>query len=246
MKKSYSFNINGFITEAVYEADCVENIFLPLLHKWSALYRQKQRRILVFLSAPPGTGKTTVCRFLEHLSHLQADTEPLQAIGLDGFHHTAAYIACHTVTVNGAEVPMQSVKGSPETFDLIKLTEKLTALKSGDVLWPVYDRNLHDVVEDAVSVTTNIVLLEGNWLLSAEPRWQELIDLCDDSVFIAAKKEDLRERLVCRKMAGGLSREEAERFFVNSDGKNVDRLMGCRHPAGTELVMDTDGNYRKP
>ena len=141
---------------------------------------------------------------------------------------------------------MQSVKGSPETFDLIKLTEKLTALKTGDVLWPVYDRNLHDVVEDAVSVTANIVLLEGNWLLSAEPRWRELIDFCDDSVFIAAKKEDLRERLVRRKMAGGLCREEAERFFVNSDGKNVDRLMSCRHPAGIELVMDTDGNYRKP
>ena len=135
---------------------------------------------------------------------------------------------------------------SPETFDLTKLTEKLAALKTGDVLWPIYDRNLHDVVEDAVTVTANIVLLEGNWLLSAEPRWQELIALCDDSVFIAAQKEDLRERLVRRKMTGGLCREEAERFFVNSDGKNVDRLMNCRHPAGIELIMDAEGNYRKP
>ena len=59
------------------------------------------RRILVFLSAPPGTGKTTLVQFLEYLSEQEVDAEPIQAIGLDGFHYHQQYILTHEACVEG-------------------------------------------------------------------------------------------------------------------------------------------------
>ena len=63
---------------------------------------------------------------------------------------------------------MKEVKGCPETFDIEKLKNKIAQLKKEDTKWPVYDRTIHDVIEDAVTVERQIVLVEGNWLLLNE------------------------------------------------------------------------------
>lgn len=42
--------------------------------------------------------------------------------------------------------------------------QKLEKIKIEDILWPIYDRNLHDVVEDQIKVTKDIILIEGNWV----------------------------------------------------------------------------------
>lgn len=202
----------------------MEQIFLPLLRKWDHLYQLLGRRVIIFLSAPPGVGKTTAARFLEYLSKEEAEMENLQAIGLDGFHYHQDYILTHDAVVNGEKVPMKNVKGCPETFDIEKLIVKIRELKKGSVKWPVYDRNIHDVVEDAVAVTARIVLIEGNWLLSNEGCWRPLIELCDDSIFITTSEKFLEERLINRKMKGGPSLEAAREFYEYSDRKNFYRM----------------------
>ncbi len=243
MKKEYLLNVNGFETRVVYEEETVEQIFIPLLKRWTELKRKKGGKVLIFLSAPPGTGKSTVAQFLEDLSRKQEDVEEIQAIGLDGFHYHQEYILSHTTVVNGKNVPMKEVKGCPETFDIHKLISKLEILKKGDAKWPIYDRNLHDVVEDAVTVTKDIVLLEGNWLLSTEGPWKEVIKWCDDSIFIHAEPEILEERLITRKMKGGVSYEDALKFYKNSDKINVIRLLEHHHQAAVTLRMQQDGRY---
>ena len=57
--------INGIAVSARYSDRAVKEIFLPLLNRLAALRRQKGRRILVMLAAPPGCGKTTLLSFLE-------------------------------------------------------------------------------------------------------------------------------------------------------------------------------------
>ena len=52
---------------------------------------------------------------------------------------------------------MKQVKGCPETYDTEKLRQKLEKIKIEDILWPIYDRNLHDVVEDQIKVTKDII-----------------------------------------------------------------------------------------
>ena len=51
-----------------------------------------EKRLNLIELAPPGTGKTTLVQFLEYLSEQEADAEPIQAIGLDGFHYHQQYI----------------------------------------------------------------------------------------------------------------------------------------------------------
>lgn len=243
MKRDYTFEVNGFEITASYHDEAVEQIFLPMLKKWSNMQKETGKRVIVFVSAPPGSGKTTVCQFLEYLAKKEEICE-VQAVGLDGFHYHQDYILEHTVRVNGTEVPMKAVKGCPETYDVDWFVKKLAMLREGDTRWPVYSRTLHDVVEEAVEVTSPIVLIEGNWLLSSEEPWPQLEKYCDDSVFIYAGEEILRERLIQRKMKGGLNREEAEEFYEKSDGQNVKRLLRLHRPGRMNLQIQLDGNYR--
>ena len=142
-------------------------------------------------------------------------------------------------------VPMKEVKGCPETFDIEKLKRKLAELKDGTTKWPIYDRKIHDVVEDAEEVKKQIVLIEGNWLLLKEKPWDELIQECDDSIFILADETLLHDRLVHRKIKGGLGKKEAETFYEKSDSKNVRRLMQAHWNAGENWQMKQDGSYER-
>ena len=77
----YPVTINGVKVLAQYTQRSVDEIFLPLLNALSSLQREKGRRILVMLAAPPGSGKSTLLSFFERLSR-----DTIQVIGMDGFH----------------------------------------------------------------------------------------------------------------------------------------------------------------
>ncbi len=236
--------INGLPVRAEYTRRSVEEIFLPLLRKWTKLYREKNRRIVVFLAAPPATGKSTLASFLQELSHITPDAEPVEAVGMDGFHRFQADLKSHTVLRNGEALPMTAIKGAPVTFDLPGLTRRLQRLRTEELCpWPVYDRKLHDPQEGLLTVRGGVVLVEGNYLLLDEPGWRELRGLCDDSVAIRADAGQLRERLVCRKMCSGLSRREAETFVDRSDLQNVQLCCERTMPANLQLRLTETGEY---
>ena len=68
MKQTYTYEVNGFQIHVEYEEKDIETIFIPLLQKWKKMQKKAGRRILVFLSAPPGTGKTTLVQFVSSLN----------------------------------------------------------------------------------------------------------------------------------------------------------------------------------
>ena len=88
------------------------------------------------------------------------------------------------------------------------------------------------------------MLLEGNWLLLGSGGWQELREYADYTVFIEARQEDLKERLISRKVQGGKSRQEAENFYQQSDRVNVERVLNDSWPADETWQMLPDGDYR--
>lgn len=53
----------------------------------------------------------------------------------------------------------------------------------------------------------------------------------------------MQERLVQRKVMGGLTREEAEAFYRKSDRRNIRRLMNSHCQADEVLIMEEDGSY---
>ncbi|SFT64043.1 hypothetical protein SAMN02910356_01437 [Selenomonas sp. GACV-9] len=242
--RTLRLTINGLGHKVRYNQETIDNLFLPFLRRMTKLQREKGTRIVVYLVAPPGTGKSTLALLLEKLSLTDSALEPVQALGLDGFHYHADYIRTHTVERDGKQVPMSLVKGCPETFDVEHLLAKLAGLRDSDCRWPIYDRTTHDVVEEVIKVRRSIVLLEGNWLLLGDDRWLTVRNFADYSLFVGAEPQDLKERLIERKILGGKSREEAEIFYRNSDRINVERVLKKSWPADETWQMLSDGDYQ--
>ena len=244
--KDFIFNVNGFDIKASYFERSIDEIFIPVLREWTEMNKEKDERFIIFLVAPPAVGKTTLSLFLEYLSKSVEGIDEVQAIGLDGFHFHSDYIRSHSVNIKGNEIPMSEVKGCLETFDLEKLKTKLKELEMKNIMWPIYDRNIHDVVENSIFVNKKIVLIEGNWLLTDEEKWRDLKDFCNYSIFIYADEDLLKQRLIERKMKGGLTYEEALRFYQKSDSVNVRRVLNNHLKADLELVMKENGDFTNP
>ncbi|MDR9891458.1 nucleoside/nucleotide kinase family protein [Pseudenterobacter timonensis] len=228
--------VNGLHVEAHYQDDEIENVHKPLLRQLAKIHSaHPERRTIVFLSAPPGTGKSTLTTFWEYLSRQEPGLPELQTLPMDGFHHYNAWLDAHH---------LRAYKGAPETFDVEKLARALRQVREGEAAWPQYDRQKHDPVEEAIQVTAPVVIVEGNWLLRDDERWRSLAEFCDYSLFIRAPHDALRERLVARKLAGGLSQADAEAFYARTDGPNVRRVLENSLPADLTLEMLPSGEYR--
>ncbi|MFO8069385.1 MAG: nucleoside/nucleotide kinase family protein [Alkalibacterium sp.] len=231
-------NVNGFIIEANYTEQEIHSVFLPLLNELTERRRRKGERLIVFLAAPPGTGKTTLSLYLEKLYSEHFSSFSFQSISIDGFHHRRDYLLSHYMTEDDDRILLNDIKGSPETFDVDGLKMALQTLENEPVLWPLYDRNTHDVSESKVKVDADIILIEGNWLLLNEAAWQELADYSDYSIFIHTDETLLKARLIERKMRGGVSWEEAGRFYEQSDSKNVKRVLENHHDPDLTLYLN--------
>lgn len=231
-----SLHINGLTTTASYDEAEIETVHKPLLRRLGGL-TSAHHRTIVFLSAPPGTGKSTLTTFWEYLCAQDPALPELQTLPMDGFHHYNDWLEAHQ---------LRGVKGAPATYDVDKLAQALARIRRGEGNWPQYDRQRHDPVEDAIAVTAPLVIVEGNWLLLDDPRWQAVRQYCDFSIFIRAPQSALTARLVARKMAGGLSRAQAEDFFQRTDGPNVVTVLTHSLAADVTLIMDESGKLSLP
>ena len=239
--------INGIAVDAHYSEQAVNGIFIPLLKRLTKLQKEKGRRILVMLAAPPGAGKTTLLTFLEKLSREHEEIGPIQIIGMDGFHRRQEYLLSHSVVRGGKQVPMVEIKGAPATFDLERLTASVKKAAAGEVCgWPAYDRLLHNPVEDAVQVDGRIVLMEGNYLLLDEDGWRDLSAYADYTISLRADETFLRERLIERKKKTGADEETAVRFVDFSDMPNARLCLENTKPADLQLTIDAGGDYHMP
>lgn len=237
----YQFHINGFQVEASYSLAFVQQSVRPLIKEWTKLYQTHGRRIIVFLAAPPAAGKSTLAALFEYVSIHDSSFERIQALGMDGFHHRQSYICSHSVTIDGKEVPMLSVKGSPETFDFHKFYEKIKCLSTTNCAWPFYNRKLHDVEEDKIDVDANIILIEGNYLLLDEEPWMKLSTLCDASIFIDTTDTAVKQRLIHRKMLGGTLPHAAIAFYEQSERRNIQRILQHRLQSTHTFFYDDEG-----
>ena len=242
----YIFNNNGIEIKATYSDEEINGIFIPLLEHLSKMQDQKNNRLLIMLAAPPGAGKSTLSSFLEHLSKDIISNKKVQAIGMDGFHRRQEYLTSHTAIVDGREILMVDIKGAPITFDLDAFKEKINEMMSKKRCgWPVYNRLLHNPVEDAVFVDGDIIILEGNYLLLDMDGWRDLPDLADYTISINADPGMLKERLIERKISTGSPIEKAIKFVEFSDMANVTLCLEKTKPADLELYLSKTGYIKQ-
>lgn len=243
MIKEYKFNINGLPIEATYHSKDINEIFVPLLQKLTNIQNKLNRRIVVFIAAAPGTGKSTLSTFLEKLSKNNSSITPIQSVGLDGFHYDNNFLISHHIDNDQSKPYLISIKGSKETFDIDKLKEKLRAIQEDECYWPTYSRTNHDVIDNAIKIEKDIVILEGNYLLLNIDDWSSLRQYADYTLFVYSGKSVLKDRLIQRKIEGGSNQEEANIHFDNVDSKNIDIVLDYSSKADLNLYLNSDLSY---
>lgn len=221
MKTMNKFIVNGNEVNAYYSSNDINDVLIPLLKRWIHIYETKKKRVIVYLAACPGSGKSTLALFLEELFKSLNASCTFQTIGMDGFHFYNDYLKKHDLL---------NEKGSRNTFDV--------KTKEEDCFWPIYSRMVHNPIENQVYIQSDIVLIEGNYLLSKDEPWNELLPLCDDSVFLNVDPSILKERLIKRKSLS-IGLDKAIHFYEQSDSKNIQYVLNSKQCPNIEIELST-------
>lgn len=184
-------------------------------------------RRLVAVAGPPGSGKSTLADALA--DQLNAKGRHAVVVPMDGFH-----LDNKTLMDRG----LFDRKGAPETFDVDGFVDLVIRLKQrSDLRIPQFDRQRDCVVPDAAVVTSSseIIMVEGNYLLLDESNWRDLAAQWDLSIFINTPLPILRSRLVQRWLDFGLDQDAAIRRAECNDLPNARRVLQNRLAA--DLVL---------
>ena len=174
----------------------------------------------VGIAGAPGSGKTTLVTDLVlelQAAHGLATT----GIPMDGYHYSRAELDTFENPEKG-----HRFRGAPFTFNGDRFVQDLQAAKAkGSFSFPGFDHKQKDPVPDMHHITTSsqVVLVEGNYLLLDETPWSSLADgLFDEMWYLQCELNELKRRLAQRHMASwGWTLEQALSRIEDSDGKNM-------------------------
>ncbi|MGX5189077.1 nucleoside/nucleotide kinase family protein [Streptomyces avermitilis] len=180
-----------------------------------ALHLARAGRALLGIVGEPGAGKST---FAEQLwARLEKERPGLAVtVSMDGFH-----LAQKVIEARGQAAD----KGTIGTFDadgfvaLLRRTRAETGDTENTVWWPEFDRDLEDAVAGAIGVAPHhrLVIVDGNFLLSAQEPWRQVKGLLDETWFLDALPEPRRERLTRRYISYGFTPQAARAKTLGVD-----------------------------
>lgn len=186
-----------------------------------------QSRVLVALCGAPASGKSTLAE--EVARRLNGQKRTTVVVPMDGFHLDNAILDARG---------LRPRKGAPETFDSVGFCHLITRLKdNAEVIAPVFDRARDLSVASAIAVPaqTQVVLVEGNYLMFDEAPWRDLAGLWDLTVQLEVPIEQLRARLIQRWLSHNLSRTAATRRAESNDIPNAERVLAHALPCNITL-----------
>lgn len=194
------------------------------------------RRYLLGIAGPPAAGKSTLSQNLTAAVR-SVHAVPAEVAPMDGFHKTSAELDA---------VGARHRKGEPDTFDVTGFVEQLKLLRGAPlgqrVTWPIYDRDLHDPVADAIVFAgQRLVVVEGNYLLLDQPGWGEARAQLDEVWYLDAEDKVIEQRLIDRHLRGGKNIEQARVKITDSDMPNARLIAGTRDRADI-VLRETGGN----
>lgn len=228
--------LDGTATPLALDREQVERFYLPVARVVLAGI-QTDRREIVAVAGPPGSGKSAFALTLAALLDVLAGKNISAVAGLDGWHYPNAWLDSHMITRHEQILAMRKIKGSPETYDMEAFTAFLEKARSGEaVAYPVYSRELHDPIsEGGLLAGQRVAVVEGNYLLLDEEPWKSLTRLYDLTLFLSAGPEALLQGLRERHLRGGKPPEEAEAHIARVDIPNIERVLGHSLPGDFTL-----------
>lgn len=192
-------------------------------------------RLLVGIAGPPASGKSTLSDVLQ--AQLTERGVPTVVVPMDGFHLDNRLLD---------EMGLRDRKGAPETFDVGGFVTLLGKLREtvGSVYLPVFDREMDLSIAAArvVSPETEVVIVEGNYLLFDEPAWRGLTDLWDVTIWIDTPLDVVRQRCIQRWLDHDHSLEAAKARAEGNDLRNAERVVAARLPADFVVSDNADGS----
>ncbi len=146
------------------------------------------------------------------------------------------------VLSDGAQIPLSSVKGQPDTIDIVNFRRHLKMLvgRPEHMDWPGYSRFTHDVVPDKfrVHASMNLVLVEGNYVLVNRGPFQGVADIFDLRIYVDGPAPKIMANLMERHIAGGKTVEQAKDWVKRIDLPNARIAESSKSQA--DVVIERD------
>ncbi len=212
--KAYSpvkFFVLSHLSNVVFVAD-MDSVCTTLATRAYELHENlrhdpQQRRTIIALAGPPGSGKSTVTAAVVQMLNEQASLPFAAVLPMDGFHLPRAAL---DALPNKTEAYAR--RGAPWTFDaqeVLKLVKALYQSKKdiSRTIWaPSFDHFRKDPQPNDIAITSDIslLILEGNWLLFDEEPWRQISVLVDGTWFIDVAPGLARQRIARRHIGSGI------------------------------------------
>jgi len=167
--KQEILSINNF-WDAKVNDDWIWGLALPLLTQAYNLKKNFTERKIIGISALPGTGKTTLGKWLEAIS-LKLQFK-IAVISIDDF-----YLPSEEMKIAIKNNPWNVSRGFPGSHSVTLMQEKLIDWKlNGELNVPVFDKSLRNGLGDRShwrKDNPDILILEG-WFLGVNPLLKEI------------------------------------------------------------------------
>ena len=145
--------------------DWIWGLALPLLSQAYKLNKKSSKRNIIGISALPGTGKTTLGKWLESIS-LKLKFK-LSVISIDDF-----YLPSDEMEIAIKNNPWNVSRGFPGSHSIDLMKEKLLKWKTdGQLTVPVFDKSLRKGLGDRAhwrKESPDLLIIEG-WFLGVKP-----------------------------------------------------------------------------
>jgi pantothenate kinase len=230
-----------------------------------ALRRDAGRRILLGITGPPGAGKSTIsAELLAELGN-SAVTVPMDGFhysnavlrslgresrkGAPDTFDVGGYVALlDRLRAAGAELRGTEGDGvetrdaeTREAQTRDAQTREAQSREAQTIYGPSFDRRLDEPIANdiAIPASAEIVLTEGNYLLTPLDGWREVRARLDEVWYVDVDHSLRLARLTARHGAFGKTPDAAERWANGPDETNARLVTQSRHRA--DLIVRLDG-----
>ncbi len=141
------------------------------------------------------------------------------------------------------DLGLRARKGAPQTFDFDGFRCLLDRLRGAarPVYYPVFDRERDIAIAGAGVVTpqTDVIVVEGNYLMLDEEPWSGLAGVFDIEVFLSTALARLEKRLIRRWLDHGYDHDGAAQRARSNDIPNAELVLNRVRPSAGALILET-------